>query len=219
MIGAFDVFQLAVLAVYLGLIVGRTLQLRLTRGVRPFALGSGKTGVPALLERILFPALAVWWVETVLYALHAPFHIFPTPLDYKLLGGCPWETAGAVLVLAACGLFVWALGSFGTSWRVGIDAQAPGVLITGGVFAYSRNPIFLSIDLYFFGAFLLNGTVFFLVAAVLAVAGMHYQILREEKFLRRQYGEAYAMYCRETFRYFGRRPHDRCFRFGGASET
>ena len=50
MIDTFDVFQLVVMAVYLGLIVGRTVQLRLTRGIQPFTLGSSKSGLPTLLE-------------------------------------------------------------------------------------------------------------------------------------------------------------------------
>jgi protein-S-isoprenylcysteine O-methyltransferase Ste14 len=214
MIGVFDILQLAVMAVYLGLLIGRTVQLRLASGVRSFALGSGKSGLPALLERILFPALVLWWTETVLYTFHSTFHIFPRPLDGKLLDGIAWEVAGSVLLLCACALFAWALVSFGASWRVGIDTQHPGSLVTGGVFAFSRNPIFLSIDMYFIGAFLLNGTVFFLAAAVLAVAGMHYQILQEEEHLRKQYGEAYRAYCATTGRYIGRRLHDRQIRTG-----
>jgi protein-S-isoprenylcysteine O-methyltransferase Ste14 len=214
MIGIFDILQLAVMAVCLGLLIGRTVHLHLTQGVKPFALGAGKSGFPALLEKTLFPLLVLWWAETVLYALHSPFRIFPAPVDTTLLDGVLWDIAGAALLLCACGLFAWALVSFGASWRVGIDTQNPGTLVTGGVFAFSRNPIFLSIDLYFLGAFLLNGSLFFLIAAILAVDGMHYQILQEENYLRGQYGEAYRMYCRETSRYFGRKWHEQQIRKG-----
>jgi protein-S-isoprenylcysteine O-methyltransferase Ste14 len=85
---------------------------------------------------------------------------------------------------------------------VGIDNQAPGELVTTGVFAFSRNPIFVFVDLYFIGIFLLNGTVIFL-AAVLVVVGLHYQILQEEQFLRAQYGQAYRYYRAGAPRYFG----------------
>lgn len=206
---AFDALQLAVMAVYLALLIGRTVQLRRMCGVKPFALGSGKTGFPALLEWIFFPALILWWAESALYALHAPFHIFPAPFDILFLEGFAWKAAGAALLLCACGLFAWALISFGVSWRVGIDKQHPGSLVTEGAFALSRNPIFLSIDLYFIGAFLLNGSIFFLAAAILAVAGLHYQILQEEQYLLRQYGEAYSAYRHATSRYFGRTHHER----------
>jgi protein-S-isoprenylcysteine O-methyltransferase Ste14 len=208
MIGVFDILQMAVMAVYLALLIGRTLQLRLRYGIRPFALGSGKSGFPAFLEKILFPLLVLWWAETALYALHSSFRIFPPPLDRTILDGVVWNINGVLLLLCACGLFAWALVSFGASWRVGIDTRNPGALVTGGVFAFSRNPIFLSIDWYFVGAFFLNGTVVFLIAAILAIAGMHYQILQEEEYLRRQYGEAYRKYTDATFRYFGRAFHE-----------
>jgi protein-S-isoprenylcysteine O-methyltransferase Ste14 len=214
MIGVFDILQLAVMAVYLGLLIGRTVQLSLACGIQPFTLGSGKSGLPALLERILFPALILWWTETALYALHSPFYIFPPPLDSRLLIGIAWSIAGTALLLCACGLFAWALVSFGASWRVGIDTQHPGSLVTEGIFAFSRNPIFLSIDLYFIGAFLLNGTVFFLASAFLAVIGMHYQILQEERYLQKQYGEAYRAYCNTTSRYIGRTFQGRQIRIG-----
>lgn len=66
-----------------------------------------------------------------------------------------------------------------------------------------------SIDRFFIGAFPLNGSVFFLAAAIPAVAGLHYQILREEQYLLRQYGKAYHAYRRATPRYFGRTRHER----------
>jgi protein-S-isoprenylcysteine O-methyltransferase Ste14 len=209
MIDAFDMVQLIVLLVYLGMLIGRTLYLRLVCGIRPFTLGAGKSGIPALLERILFPLLVLWWVEILLYALNSPFRLFPPPLDAVLLEGIVWDLAGAALLLCACVLFAGALVSFGASWRVGIDTQHPGSLVTGGLFSLSRNSIFLSIDLYFLGTFLLNGTLVFLMAAVLAVAGMHFQILQEEEYLQQLNPEAYRTYCRKTGRYFGRKVWER----------
>jgi protein-S-isoprenylcysteine O-methyltransferase Ste14 len=63
----------------------------------------------------------------------------------------------------------------------------------------------ISVDLYLVGTFLINGTVIFLLLAILVVAGLHYQILQEEKFLAQPYGKAYRNYCAQTRRYFGRR--------------
>ena len=42
---------------------------------------------------------------------------------------------------------------------------------------------------------------FFLIFALLAVVAIHFQILREEEFLRKQYGADYAEYHRRTARY------------------
>jgi protein-S-isoprenylcysteine O-methyltransferase Ste14 len=200
----FDYFLLIGIGVYFALTIGRTIHLRITQGVRPFVLGAGKSGFPAVLEISFFFGLAVWLAEVVLAALHAPFRILPTPLDRVAIASVFWRVAGAALLLASIALFAWALASFGSGWRVGIDTQTPGKLATGGVFAISRNPIFLSLDLFFLGTFFILGTVFFLAAAILVVLGMHYQILQEEKHLRKTYGEEYRVYGEETARYFGR---------------
>jgi protein-S-isoprenylcysteine O-methyltransferase Ste14 len=199
----FDYFQLAGLVFFVAVFMGRTLYLRLAQGVRPITLGIGKTGWRAALEISFLFGLVIWLLEVSLCALHAPYRIFPAPLDYLVLDSPLARGIGVCLVLAGFVLFIWALASFGASWRVGIDKQSPGALVTTGIFALSRNPIFVFVDLYFIGTFLLNGAVIFLMAAVLVVVGLHYQILQEERFLKAQYGQAYRDYCAGTPRYFG----------------
>jgi protein-S-isoprenylcysteine O-methyltransferase Ste14 len=129
--------------------------------------------------------------------------IFPDSFHAQLIESTPARVAGAVMISVGFIIFVWALLSFGNSWRVGIDTRAPGDLVTGGAFALSRNPIFVFVDLYFAGVFLINGTLLFLVFAVLVIAGLHYQVLQEEKFLTGRYGQFYREYCVRTKRYFG----------------
>jgi len=115
-----------------------------------------------------------------------------------------WSLESCVFLGLAVGgaVFILALVSFGASWRIGIDAKTPGGLVTTGIFALSRNPIFVFLDLYAFGTFLINGTLGFLLFALVLAAGIHYQILQEESFLRRTYGTDYHDYCRRTARYF-----------------
>lgn len=109
---------------------------------------------------------------------------------------------GAMLIIAGFVIFIWSLVSFGNAWRVGIDEKNPGGLVTGCIFAFSRNPIFIFIDLYFSGTFLINGSLIFLIFAVSVVAGLHYQILQEEKSLLKTYGQVYRDYCARVRRYF-----------------
>ena len=73
--------------------------------------------------------------------------------------------------------------------------------MTGGIFGITRNPIYVAFILFFFGIFLINGTWFFLICALLAVVALHFQILREEEFLTKQYGQSYEEYCRRAARY------------------
>jgi protein-S-isoprenylcysteine O-methyltransferase Ste14 len=98
-------------------------------------------------------------------------------------------------------LFLFSLISFGRSFRVGIDEDRPDKLITGGVFAFSRNPIYTAFGAVLLGQFLIFPNWILLVYFILGIALFHRQVLREETFLRKHYGKEYLDYCRKVRRY------------------
>ena len=201
----FDYFQIASVAIFLFILVGKILYLRLSRNMNPIAIGGGKKGFRLAFELISFAGLIVWMVELLLYAFHTGFRIFPAPFDVQLVSS-PWvKLIGVALVALGLVIFAMAYVSFGDSWRVGFDVKTPGALVTTGIFSISRNPIYLCLDLWFIGIFLINGTLIFLIFAALAVAAMHWQIWQEEVFLSDLYGQPYRDYCRRTGRYVGRK--------------
>lgn len=196
----FDYFQIASVVISLLIVVGRASYLGLSRKINPIAI-RGKKGFSLAVELIAFAGLAVWIVEVLLQALHSKVRIFPSPLETQLLGSLPAMLIGVTLVTLGLVIFFLAFVSFGDSWRVGIDVRAPGALVTTGIFAASRNPIYVFLDLWFFGIFLINGTAIFLIFAVAAVAVLQWQIRREEDFLSSLYGEPYQDYRAKTGRY------------------
>jgi len=198
----FDVFQLSSIAVFLSVFSTRATHLLLVRKLNPIAIGRGKKGFSLLLELIAFAGLVVWIIEIVLRALHSRFSIFPLAFDLLLINSPLVKSVGVGVVALALALFALAFLSFGNSWRVGVDTETPGALVTRGTFAFTRNPIFVSLDLWFIGIFLVNGTLGFLIFAIAAVIVLHWQILLEEKFLSELYGEPYRKYCARTARYF-----------------
>ena len=99
-------------------------------------------------------------------------------------------------------LFALTLSHFKNSLRFGIDEKNKGELITKGVFSLSRNPFFLSIDIYFAGIALLLPNLFFIGFSVLAIVSIHFFILKEEKFMQSMYGKEYASYAKNVRRYF-----------------
>ena len=198
----FDYFQLASLAIVLVIVVGRASYLRFRRNINPIAIGGGKKGVLLAVELAALIGFVAWMTGVLLSALHSSFRIFPSPLDSQLLNSFSAKIAGVALVTPGLVIFGLAYVSFGDSWRVGFDVKTPGALVTTGAFALSRNPIYVFLDLWFIGVFLINGTLIFLIFALLAVAVLHWQILQEEKFLVRLYGQPYRSYCAKTGRYF-----------------
>jgi protein-S-isoprenylcysteine O-methyltransferase Ste14 len=202
MLNFFDYFQIASVIVFLLILVGRASYLRLSRNINPIAIGGGKQGLVLAAELVSFGGLIVWIIEIFLYALHFEFRIFPTPVHMVLLDSNAAKLAGVALVILGLFVFVGAFISFGDSWRVGFDVKTPGKLVTTGLFAFTRNPIYVFIDLWFIGIFLINGTLIFLIFAALAFAAIHWQILKEEDFCAKLYGQAYREYCNKTRRYF-----------------
>lgn len=195
-----DYFQISVLVMFYIVFVGRTLQMTL-KGSNPFVLGIGKKGLDAILEFSFFPGLVIWTGEIIAHSLRLEFHIFPAVVYARLHDVFAVRMSGVVLIVLGLVMFVLSLVSFGDSWRVGIDKENAGRLVTGGVFSITRNPIFLFLDMYFLGAWLIYPNLFFGTFAVLAAAGIHWQILQEEKFLAREYGGEYQEYTKRVRRY------------------
>jgi protein-S-isoprenylcysteine O-methyltransferase Ste14 len=105
------------------------------------------------------------------------------------------------LCLAGLAFLILSLIAFGKSFRVGIDVDAPDRLVTGGIFALSRNPIYVGFFSILIAEFLIFPNWITLAYLVAAVWLVHRQILREEEFLRDYYGQEYTAYCERVRRY------------------
>lgn len=197
----FNYFQMTVLFLFYSIFIERTLKLKLS-GVNPFVVGIGKKGLKSILEISFLFGLLIWTFEVIIHSLNLRFHIFPEVLYINLFQIISLKILGIIFIIFGFLIFILALISFGSSWRVGIDNQRSGQLVTNGIFAVTRNPIFIFLDLYFLGTWLIYSNLFFLISSVLVVFGLHYQILQEEKFLITQYGEEYKDYMKEVRRYF-----------------
>jgi len=198
----YDWIQVGLVALFLGVLVIRSLMMLARDGRSPFTLGKGKQGAARVVETLM-PILFLAWFVALFVSVTGEPEDLPGILG-EVIVDADWAWAiGSAILVASVALFVWSLASFGSSWRVGIDEKAPGALVSSGVFAYSRNPIFVSMDAFFLGTFLIQGTVFFLVGFIVCVALTHFQILQEEAFLSKEYGDDYQIYRGSTPRYFG----------------
>jgi protein-S-isoprenylcysteine O-methyltransferase Ste14 len=108
---------------------------------------------------------------------------------------------GVFCCLAGLLLLLWSLVSFGQSFRVGIDAEHPDKLITSGVFTFSRNPIYVAFAFILLGQFLIFPNWILLVYMVAGIWLFHRQVLREEDYLKKHYGQEYLEYCKRVRRY------------------
>jgi protein-S-isoprenylcysteine O-methyltransferase Ste14 len=112
----------------------------------------------------------------------------------------PW--IGVIFCLAGLVLLLLSLVSFGKSFRVGIDTDHPDKLVTTGIFAVCRNPIYGAFGFVLLGQFLIFSNWILLVYLGAAIWLFHHQVLLEEDYLKKHYGKEYSDYCNRVRRYF-----------------
>lgn len=112
-----------------------------------------------------------------------------------------WWTGFSLLHLSLL-LIVAAQWQMSRSWRIGFDESERTELVTGGLFRYSRNPIFVGMLFTMLGIFLALPNAVTLLAAALAYVVLHIQVRLEEAYLRQAQGEAYVKYLQAVPRWF-----------------
>lgn len=109
--------------------------------------------------------------------------------------------AGAALLFGGTVLMVVAQLDLGASWRIGIEEEARPGLVTDGLYAYVRNPIFLAMLLAVAGMALLVPTWLSTLLLVGGYLGMRQQTYEEEAYLMRTYGSPFRVYARRVGRF------------------
>ncbi len=100
---------------------------------------------------------------------------------------------GVFFCIASLVIMALSLIAFGRSFRIGIDVDNPDRLITSGIFAISRNPIYVAFAFVLIGQFLVFPNWILLVYLVGGIWIIHRQVLREETFLQQHYGQEYTV--------------------------
>jgi protein-S-isoprenylcysteine O-methyltransferase Ste14 len=145
----------------------------------------------------LIPPFALFYF----YIVFAAAFGWPTVATRRFFESGLASWAGALCCLAGLILLSLSLVSFGKSFRIGIDQDSPDKLVTTGVFAVSRNPVYVAFWFVLLGQFLLLSNIIPLVYLAAATWLFHRQVLREEDFMRRHYGQEYSDYCLRVRRY------------------
>jgi len=171
------------------------------RGIQP-GLGNGeKSKTKVFLLPVFSLFFLLWLFELVRQAFYLKFLLFP-PIISDLLTDCKkLQIVGTVFILFSLIFFVVTLKSFGSSLRFGLDGNNQGTLITSGIFSLSRNPFFLSLDLFFIGIAMILPSAFQIIFMLAAIIGIHFFILKEERFLTKFHGETYRKYRKQVRRY------------------
>lgn len=110
---------------------------------------------------------------------------------------------GLILVGAALALLFWAMLQFRfAKTQLLPNSETNNALVTSGVFALTRNPMYLAMTLFCLGGALWFGRLPMLLAPLLMFGVANWVFIPfEEAKMRRQFGEAFDAYCRRVRRW------------------
>jgi protein-S-isoprenylcysteine O-methyltransferase Ste14 len=145
----------------------------------------------------LIPPFALFYF----YVLFAAAFDWPNVSTRQFFQSEAVAWAGVLFCFAGLFLLLWSLISFKQSFRIGVDTDHPDKLIVDGVFAFSRNPIYVAFAMVLIGEFLIFPNWISLIYLIAATWLVHRQVLREEEYLKGHYGQAYEQYCHCVRRY------------------
>ena len=133
---------------------------------------------------IYIPALVV---GLLVHFLWQPLRFFPEPWIGHAVG---WPLIVACLVIVS-----WAWRTFS---RVGENpdvCEPTSTLVTDGPFAFSRNPMYLSLTVANVGIALIVNAAWPIIFLPATLAVTHYGVIfREERYMERLFGEEYLRY-------------------------
>jgi protein-S-isoprenylcysteine O-methyltransferase Ste14 len=115
----------------------------------------------------------------------------------------PWRWAGAALIAIGLAFIVLPARQFETRGTTIKPFQDATVLVSDGLFALSRNPMYLGMVIAVVGVAVLLGSLSpFIVVAIFAIVLDRRFVLPEEKALEQSFGDAFREYRARVRRWF-----------------
>lgn len=165
---------------------------------------TGDTG----LRLAAAPGTVQWWAKLAFVAALAAGVAAPIaglaglePLD--LLDHDPLRIVGAATAVLGIAATAAAQLQMGTSWRIGVDPSERTGLVTTGIFAKVRNPIFTAMLVTAVGFTLMVGNAVAVAGLAALVLALEVQVRAvEEPYLRSAHGPDFDAYVAHTGRFF-----------------
>jgi protein-S-isoprenylcysteine O-methyltransferase Ste14 len=141
------------------------------------------------------------FVYAAAYALAA---LLNTRLEFLIDGqgaGTSQEFVGAMFIGAGLVWMAYGIVTFLRARTSVVPDRPARQLVTWGPYRVSRNPMYLGVTSAYLGIALVNNHAWPLVLLPVALVVMTIIIKREERYLRRAFGEAYDQYCQRVRRW------------------
>jgi len=162
---------------------------------RARARGRDVLGRPSIYPLIYYPG------KLALFAAMAVPLLQAAGVRVTWMSVPPWiEWASLTILLAGVAVTAAALLALGAQTRMGLGEDTPA-LQTGGLYRFSRNPMYLGALVMSASGCLWTLNPFCLALSVFAAAVHHLIVRAEERFLKDRFGEAWDLYAARVRRY------------------
>ena len=189
----YKIFALLIMILFYSIYFGKMI-IQKRQGIKTRQLGKGKNQHVRAVEILLSIATLVI----------VPIQLISIILDLTILND-NIRFIGFLVGILGDILFLISIITMKNSWRAGIPSEDNTEFISNGIYKISRNPAFVGFDLMYIGICLLYCNVLTIIFSLFAIVMLHFQILQEEKYLEKTFGEKYITYKYKVFRYIGRR--------------
>jgi len=150
---------------------------------------AARTGHPADLkqdvkERAMGLAAQAVWIGATLYSVFLPLRV-----------GTAWFTVGLAAFVAGLAALVFA--------TVSVLRTPAGEPFTGGIYRFSRHPMYLSLILVYAGVSIAAASWLFVLLTLATFILQRCLMIQEERYCREKFGRAYGDYMDKTPRWIG----------------
>ncbi len=189
----FRIFALLIMILFYSIYFGKMI-IQKRQGIKTRQLGKGKNQNVRTIEILI----------SIATLIIIPIQLISIILNLTLLDN-NIRFIGFLVGILGDILFLIAIITMKNSWRAGIPSEDKIEFVSNGIYKISRNPAFVGFDLMYIGICLLYCNVLTIVFSLFAIIMLHFQILEEEKYLKKTFGEKYLTYKNKVCRYIGRK--------------
>ncbi len=151
------------------------------------------------IGRIFKLLFVLAFVVLVVHAFAPQWKHYLLPADFLETTVIEWT--GLILLHVSLVVVLVAQAQMARSWRVGFDENAKTELVQGGLFRYSRNPVFVGMLLTMLGLFFVLPNALTLVSMATTWVVLQIQVRMEEAYLSKTHGAPYTDYLRSVRRW------------------
>jgi len=144
-------------------------------------------------------------ILTIIYIFN-PILAFNVFLPIEVLNIDLLKYIGCIFVITGTIIIMVAYFTLNKSKKINLDYKSESrELKTIGIYAISRNPMYLGMHVLTIGFAIIMPTWITFSCIIIFIINFHYRIKLEEKELEESFGNNYIAYKRNVFRYLGRR--------------